>query len=100
MNTHAQCGCLKGSVGLVDTQIRGAAGIVTPLMKGHAGLVDTQIRGSVGIICRISNDQILRFNQDKLLWTENENIVGNTKYNLLIASGDWKIEEVLIEELL
>ena len=44
MNTHVKCGCLKGSVGLVDTQIRGTVGIIcTPNTGVYLRITPTTI---------------------------------------------------------
>ena len=53
-----------------------------------------------GIVCTISGDYILRFGKAILTWDEADNREGVVKYNTLIASGDWSLEEIQIEELL
>lgn len=49
-------------------------------------------------ICGVGTGDILRFSVSKLLWSNKDNYVGNVKYNTLISSEDWVLEE--IEELL
>lgn len=53
-----------------------------------------------GIVCTVGGDYLLRFEQAVLTWKEDENREGVVKYNTLIASGDWSLEEIEIEELL
>ncbi|MBO7313556.1 MAG: hypothetical protein J6U48_04950 [Alistipes sp.] len=52
------------------------------------------------IICSIPEGYVIRFVKSLLKWAEEDNQVGVTKYNTLIASGEWSLEEVIIEELL
>lgn len=47
-----------------------------------------------------SNDVFVRFAQSSLVWLDEDNKVGVVKYNTLVASGSWSLEEVEIEELL
>lgn len=54
----------------------------------------------VATICGVNNDVILRFDYDKLTWLDDDNREGVIKYNILTASSDWSLEEVIIEELL
>ena len=53
----------------------------------------------VGIICSINNIPIpspdITFKYDKITWDEKDNYAGAIKYNLLTASGEWRIEELL-----
>ena len=55
---------------------------------------------SFGIICSIGEAYILRFEKATLTWNDADNREGVTKYNTLIASGNWSLEEIEIEELL
>lgn len=48
----------------------------------------------------VSNDVFVRFAQSSLVWLDEDNKVGVVKYNTLVASGSWSLEEVEIEELL
>lgn len=54
----------------------------------------------VATICDVNNEVILRFDYDKLTWLDDDNREGVIKYNILTASSDWSLEEVIIEELL
>lgn len=53
-----------------------------------------------GIVCTVGGDYVLRFEQAVLTWKQEDNREGVVKYNTLIASGDWSLEEVQVEELL
>ena len=54
----------------------------------------------VATICGVNNEVILRFDYDKLTWLDDDNKEGVIKYNILTASSDWSLEEIIIEELL
>lgn len=54
----------------------------------------------VATICGVNNEVILRFDYDRLTWLDEDNREGVIKYNILTASSDWSLEEVIIEELL
>lgn len=54
----------------------------------------------VATICGVNSDVVLRFDYDKLTWMDDDNREGVIKYNILTASSDWSLEEVIIEELL
>jgi hypothetical protein len=61
----------------------------------------THLHISCGVVCAINDTEyIIRFEKATLLWEENDNREGVTKYNTLIASGKWSLEEIEIEELL
>lgn len=51
------------------------------------------LHAKVGIVCSVNNEVILRFAEDKLTWDYTEQ--GIIKYNLLISSGIWELEELL-----
>lgn len=59
-----------------------------------------ELKVTCGIVCSINADFYIRFKDDKVVWYGNDNNEGIVKYNTLIASGDWSLEEVEIEELL
>lgn len=78
-------------------------GLVSMVSKPIMGLINITNRPAigelrVGVICSVNGEEVLRFEQEKLVWDREDNVVGITKYNLLTASGDWVLEE--IEELL
>jgi hypothetical protein len=54
----------------------------------------------VTTICGVNSDVVLRFDYDKLTWLDDDNREGVIKYNILTASSDWSLEEIIIEELL
>ena len=54
----------------------------------------------VATICGVNNEVTLRFDYDKLTWLDDDNREGVIKYNILTASSDWSLEEIIIEELL
>lgn len=58
------------------------------------------VKVRVAMICDVGEDVVLRWEQDKLVWSGGENNRNVTKYNVLIASDEWKLEELMIEELL
>lgn len=61
----------------------------------------SHLKVTCGIICSINNyDYIVRFEKTTLVWLDEDNKVGVVKYNTLVASGSWSLEEVEIEELL
>lgn len=53
-----------------------------------------------GIICDVGVGEFVRWALESLQWLGEDNQVGVTKYNTLIASGEWSLEELEIEELL
>lgn len=59
-----------------------------------------QLTANVGIVCSIPEELIIRFAEKNLIWEGETNKEGVILYNTLIATGDWKLEEVTIEELL
>lgn len=52
------------------------------------------------IVCNVGIGEFVRWTLESLQWLGEDNQVGVTKYNKLIASGDWSLEELEIEELL
>lgn len=59
-----------------------------------------ELKVTCGIVCSINTDFYIRFEDDKVVWYGADNNEGVIKYNTLIASGVWSLEEVEIEELL
>ena len=90
--------CLN--VNITYEQLKGVVRIISQPIMGLISVSNKPIIGElkVGVICSINGEQVLRFGEDMLSWSKEENQVGITKYNLLTASGDWILEE--IEELL
>ena len=62
--------------------------------------LDSPIKVTCSIICDIGVGEFIRFALSTLQWVEDDNAVGVVKYNELIASGEWSLEEITIEELL
>ena len=58
------------------------------------------VKVRVAMICDVGEDVVLRFDREKLTWEGTENNINVTKYNILIASEDWSLGELIIEELL
>lgn len=52
------------------------------------------------IVCDVGVGEFVRWALESLQWLGEDNQVGVTKFNTLIASGEWSLEEVTIEELL
>lgn len=52
------------------------------------------------IVCDVGVRQFVKWALESLQWLGEDNQVGVTKYNKLIASGEWSLEELEIEELL
>lgn len=52
------------------------------------------------IVCNAGVGEFVKWTLESLQWLGEDNQVGVTKYNTLIASGDWSLEELEIEELL
>lgn len=59
-----------------------------------------RLQAKVGIICSIPNELILAFAKKGLIWEGETNQEGVILYNTLIASDNWVLEEVILEELL
>lgn len=87
MDMNTGYGCLRGAVGMIDTQIRGVVGIVDIRMKGAVGILDTSIKGKVGIICTPNTEVYLRIDP-KVLWffsegeTHSVDVVSNTRWTV------------------
>lgn len=51
-----------------------------------------------GLVCTINSQDKILWSDKYLVWLNTE--VGIVKYNSIISTKDWKLEEVTIEELL
>lgn len=51
-----------------------------------------------GLVCTINSQNKILWSDKYLVWLNSE--VGIVKYNSIISTKDWKLEEVTIEELL
>jgi hypothetical protein len=52
------------------------------------------------IVCDVGVGEFVKWALESLQWLGEDNQVGVTKFNTLIASGEWSLEELEIEELL
>lgn len=104
-------GCLTGTVSRIEQCLcgtvsrigQGLCGSVTRVGQGLCGSAkpDGQgLCGSVTLVCSVNKDAYIRFKEGFITWYGTDNNDGVIKYNTLIASGDWSLEEVEIEELL
>lgn len=55
---------------------------------------------TLGVVCSVPEELILHFVKNKLVWEGETNKEGVVKYNTLIATGEWSLEQVVFEELL
>lgn len=53
---------------------------------------------SCGLVCTVNSQDKILWSDKFLVWLNTE--VGIVKYNSIISTKDWKLEEVTIEELL
>lgn len=51
-----------------------------------------------GLVCTINSQNKILWSDKYLVWLNSE--VGIVKYNSIVSTKDWKLEEVTIEELL
>lgn len=51
-----------------------------------------------GLVCTVNSQDKILWSDKFLVWLNTE--VGIVKYNSIISTQDWKLEEVTIEELL
>jgi len=96
MDTHNDCGCINGSVGLVTERMLGMVGAMSDF-SGYVGAATGQIQGtvgtlsdftgSVGIICTPNTEVYLRIDP-KVLWffgageTQSIDVESNTRWNV------------------
>lgn len=81
-------------------EVNGVARLDAPSTAGYCGRLDTPIEVTCSIICDVGIGEFIRFALSSLQWVGDDNNEGVTKYNTLISSGAWSLEEVEIEELL
>lgn len=63
-------------------------------------VIGNRLSGSCGLVCSIPEELAIRFAKSNLTWEGETNNEGVILYNTLIATGDWSLEELKIEELL
>lgn len=81
-------------------EVNGVARLDAPATAVYRGRLDTPIEVTCSIICDVGIGEFVRFALSSLQWLDEENRVGITKYNTIMASGDWSLEDIEIEELL
>lgn len=81
-------------------EVNGVARLDVPATAVYHGRLDTPIEVTCSIICDVGIGEFIRFALSSLQWVGDDNNEGVTKYNTLISSGAWSLEEVEIEELL
>ena len=59
-----------------------------------------QLSIKIGLVCSIPEELVIKFKESSLIWDGETNNKGVVLYNTLIATGDWALEEITIEELL
>lgn len=69
-------------------------------LSGGTARHGEMLRAKVGLVCSIPEELAIRFAKDKLVWEGDTNNEGVILYNTLIATGEWSLEEITIEELL
>lgn len=93
-------GCLNIEI----TRLKGIdVNIFNVLTPFNAQVTDVgkHLKADCAIVCAINDyDYILRFDKATLVWNGADNKEGVVKYNTLIATGAWSLEEIEIEELL
>lgn len=72
-------------------------GIEIAVTAEHIGALPS-VTSSIN--CDVGVGEFARWALESLQWLGEDNQVGVTKYNKLIASGEWSLEELEIEELL
>ena len=69
-------------------------------LTAQALRADKPLEVRVGVVCSIPEELVIRFAKDKLVWEGSTNKEGVIMYNTLMATGEWSLEEIVIEELL
>lgn len=93
-------GCLSGSLLRHGDVLKGSILLMGESLSGSLLRHGDRLRGSLSMVCSVNKDAYIRFKEDFITWYGTDNNDGVIKYNTLIASGDWSLEEVEIEELL
>lgn len=91
---------IKLSVKAIKESIQSTVITIPKLLKCSVIPFRTRLNMTVQLICTANYVEVLEWAKKVLYWDSNDNVVGTIKYNTLTASGDWSIEEVIIEELL
>jgi hypothetical protein len=93
-------GCLSGSLLRHVDGLKGSILLMGESLSGSLLRHGDGLRGSLSMVCSVNKDAYIRFKDGFITWYGTDNNDGVIKYNTLIASGDWSLEEVEIEELL
>ena len=93
-------GCLSGSLLRRGEGLRGSILLIGESLSGSLLRRGEGLRGNLSMVCSVNKDAYIRFKEGFITWYGTDNDDGVIKYNTLIASGDWSLEEVEIEELL
>lgn len=93
-------GCLNGSITRVSGELSGSVLSYGMNFEGSVNSPYGRLSGSVSIVCSTNKESFIRFKENMLMWYGADNNEGIIKYNTLVASGAWSLEEVEIEELL
>ena len=88
INGNTECGCLRGTVGMLDTGIKGSVGLVGKPICGTVGMLDTGIKGSVGFICTPNTDVYL-FVEPEVIWLSPETLSADFAVR---SNTNWRIE--------
>ena len=91
--------CLKISAHRVGESLKMTANRYGDALQISAQRTGERLKITASLVCNVSED-FIRFEIPTLSWLGAGNAEGVIKYNTLIASGAWSLEEVEIEELL
>lgn len=92
-------------------EVTASAIIFSPIISAHKvddnlkvisyDITEKQIEDVISsIICTVTALYFLYFKEKSIKWQKKDNNEGSIKYNTLIASDSWSLEEIEIEELL
>ena len=90
-------GCLKVITNRIGDGIHAHYARVGEGIQIHADRIGG-MSVTCGLVCTINSQDKILWSDKFLVWLNTE--VGIVKYNSIISTQDWKLEEVTIEELL
>ena len=91
-------GCLNVNVNRIGEGLHFGVGRIGNGIKVNTHRIGEGLKVNVSLICTVGTQHRILWSEQYLNWLNNE--VGVIKYNYLTATGDWSLEEVIIEELL
>ena len=91
---------ISTSIKAIKESIKSTVTTIPNLIKCNVAPIRMKLDMGVKLICTANYAEVLEWAKNILQWNSEDNVVGTIKYNTLIASDDWTIEEVTIEELL